>query len=266
MIMKVRRLVCLILLLLVVGLVVAQTSDDNAAIVPEGDGEEVDTIVKPEDKVQSDYEKYQENIDKVGGVYNPDTGEFNDSSVFWGISEAEKNINGINEWLDSNVAWLKFVFRMVPEISWLFFFNILFVLIGFVHLGLNAAKYGLVEEEWLARTGGFGLFVILLVTNVYVFLAEAVVNILDVVFNQILTWTNIAIALVVMAVVIVILVALAIWAGPVLLSIWRVIAPLVGKRATETGAERVTAEAEKKVKKLDEKIDVVDGFIDGAGI
>jgi len=255
--MKVRGLVCLILLLLVVGITFAQTTTDENS---------VSDVDSREERALSDYEKYQENIDKVGGVYNPDTGEFNDSSVFWGISEADKKINGINEWLDSNVAWLRFLFRMVPEVSWFFFFNILFILFGFVHLGLNAAKYGLVEEEWLARIGGFGLFAILLVTNVYVYVAEAVVNVLDIIFNKILTWTNIAIALIVMAVIIVLLVLLAYFAGPVLLSIWRVIAPLVGKKATETGAERATAKTEEKVKKLDEKIDVVEGFIDGADV
>lgn len=258
-------MVCLILLLLVVGFALAQVDSGDDAVNKDGvDAKDTDDSTSTQDRAQSDYEAIQGGIDQVEGIYDPGTGEFNESSVFWGISEAEKNIAGINEWLDSNVAWLQFVFRMVPALSWLFFFNILFILVGLVHLGLNAAKYGLIQEEWLARVAGFSLFTILLVTNVYVSLAQIVINILDVFYNQILTWTNVAIALVVVGIIIAALVALAYFAGPFLYGIWKFIAPLVGKKTMETGAERATVEAKKELSKIKEEREKIKKFTDAA--
>jgi hypothetical protein len=53
-------------------------------------------------------------------------------------SKAEMRIEAINQWFDNNAPWLKLIFGMVPEISWLFAIDILLILEGIVVLILNA--------------------------------------------------------------------------------------------------------------------------------
>ena len=48
-------------------------------------------------------------------------------------SKAEQRIDAINQWLDDNVSWLKIIFAMRPEVSWIFALNFLLILFFLVN-------------------------------------------------------------------------------------------------------------------------------------
>ncbi len=75
---------------------------------------------------QEDYEKIKETTDKI--PIDPETGGFDPSKLNESKSKAEQRIDSINEFLEKNVWWLKALFGMKPEISWLFFINFILIL------------------------------------------------------------------------------------------------------------------------------------------
>ena len=113
-------------------------------------------------------------------------------------SKAEERIDNINLWLEENASWLDAVLGMVPALSWLFAINFLIILYALVILVFNVdallrffsvlgKKIDLMffETHW-ANIFGFGVFVMLLVTKVYVLLAEFLEGLLMTFWNYIL--------------------------------------------------------------------------------
>ena len=72
-----------------------------------------------------DIEKIQRAVDYI--PLDPETGGVDEEKLQLGKSKAEERIDAINAWLDENASWLRLVFGMVPEISWLFGINLYFV-------------------------------------------------------------------------------------------------------------------------------------------
>jgi len=100
------------------------------------------------------------------------------------MSKAEERIGKINKWLDDNTGWTLVVFRMRPEVSWLFAFNVYFILFFFLifvlsaHIGIRAFfykffwKFRSFRRKWFARLLGLAIFLGLLLSDNILHLAE----------------------------------------------------------------------------------------------
>ena len=92
-------------------------------------------------------------------------------------SLAEVRIAAINSWLDENVAWLKFIFRMKPEISWLFFYNLSLMFIFLVLIVLNAHLIAGLLGFWSFNKTkyqliGLLIYIVLLFTSIFLNVAK----------------------------------------------------------------------------------------------
>jgi len=82
-----------------------------------------------EDPTVSEFQQDAQQIqDIVEQVPITEEGEFDESKLNLTKSKAEERIDKINLWLEENASWLKVLFGMVPEVSWLFAINFLLIL------------------------------------------------------------------------------------------------------------------------------------------
>ena len=117
----------------------------------------------------------KEKLDNLIGEIpiNPDTGKFDPSKFNGTLTKAEERIYEINFWLDSNVGWMKYIFHIKPAISWLFVFNLYFILWFFLLLVLNVqGLFFFMSNKTAARLFGLGLFLVFMITGFYVGLAR----------------------------------------------------------------------------------------------
>lgn len=124
-------------------------------------------------------EKIIDFTDNVNQIYDIETGKINTSMIDFGKSKAQERIDLVNDWLNENVSWLRFIFRMTPQISILFFLDFLFILWGLVHLILNAGSYWESEHPIYNYLIGTGVFLILLFSNVPYFFAKFGIYLID---------------------------------------------------------------------------------------
>lgn len=183
---------------------------------------------------ERDVEDIQGTIDKL--PIN-DSGEIDFSEYKPFVSKAEERIDTINLWLDNNVGWMKFIFNMKPQISWLFIFNFYFILLFLTILVFNAGElWFFIEKKSNAVLFGFGVFSIFSVARLYVGLANILNNLLTYFFSVLLPvsfWLAI--------IGLVVLIVLCIFAFPVVSSILMFIAKyLEGKRALKQKIEVAT--------------------------
>ncbi len=92
----------------------------------------------------SDAQKIQ---DAVGAIPLDDSGKFDASKLDKPKSLAEARIEGINIWLNENAEWVKVIFGMVPEISWIFTLNFLLILIFLVNFRNILVFYSSLSEN-----------------------------------------------------------------------------------------------------------------------
>ena len=107
-------------------------------------------------------EKIIDFAENVSQIYDPETGQINSSMIDFGKSKVQERIDLVNDWLNENVSWLRFIFRMTPQISMLFFFDFLFILWGVVYLILNAGSYWEGEHVIYNYLIGTGVFYIII--------------------------------------------------------------------------------------------------------
>jgi len=160
-----------------------------------------------------DIKKIQGAINNYSPLDNSGNVDFQKYAPF--KTPLEKNVEKINLWLGVNASWLNAVFGMVPAISWIFLLNLYIMLFAFVTLALNTdGLLGFLDilekkvnllffEAHLANIFGFGIFILLLVTKVYVKLAEFAKNLLGIFWHYVLPWGIVA------AVILAILLAVA---------------------------------------------------------
>lgn len=182
---------------------------------------------------QPDYETYEEKYDEVKEIVDKipldeagelDKEKLNKTYVFF-TSRAEERINEINNWLEENVSWLRFIFRMNPEISWRFFWNLYFIGLAIAFLIFNERKtWFFFESKSSGIIYGTALFLILLFTNVYIFFADLVINILSIFYEIVLPW---GFAISIILLVVFILVCIFFW--PAVLSFLQFIVPQILK-------------------------------------
>ena len=96
---------------------------------------------------------------------DPNTGGLDQDKIDEQKSKAEERIDAINLWLDDNAYWLKWVFGIVPEVSWLFAINFLLILTFFNGLFMNAEHTLVVFPKNIARIIGGAIFAFLLITK-----------------------------------------------------------------------------------------------------
>ncbi len=114
------------------------------------------------------------------GVLNSSTGQFVKSN-------AEERIDDVNDWLDKNASWLSFLFRAQPAVSMLFAVNIYLILFFLALFVFNATTtWFFISDEKISLLFGSALFVILLVTNLYVNLAQLLTNLLTIIWEEVL--------------------------------------------------------------------------------
>jgi hypothetical protein len=203
--------------------------------------------------LQDDYERMQENIDRI--PLNPD-GEIDkeklNASAFFISSKAEERINNINVWIEENVSWLRFFFRMVPEVSWLFFWVVFIMIVAFTHLILNGPRlWAFSSSDFMAYLYGIGVFFILLFSDAYLFFARFNTNFFNLFFNYVLYY-GIWIALALVSVVFLLIIALLIFAPQVFMYIFRWFAWIFGKKIASSAADRIIGRAEERANKLNE--------------
>ena len=130
--------------------------------------------------------------DVISNIPIGDDGKF-DPTKFEPIkSKAEERIDKINAWLSENAVWLKVVFGMVPELSWLFAINLFIWLFALMIFALNGHIWAevigtlpdfftdeidlvLFETTW-ANFVGLGVFIVFLILEVYYKFALSAIN------------------------------------------------------------------------------------------
>lgn len=104
-----------------------------------------------------------------------DAGNFEPGKLAPFKTKADERINSINQWLDDNVSWMRFIFNMKPQISFLFVINLYFILFFFTILVINSRKlWFFIEAPVISAFFGLAVFVILLVSKLYIGLAKIV--------------------------------------------------------------------------------------------
>ncbi len=157
--MKLTRGTTLLLLILVISIVHALPSPDAL-------GQQV--------------EKGQQTIEQVGAqIPITSEGKLDEGRLAaWG-SSADKKIASINNWLADNASWLKIVFGMVPEVSWLFAFNFFLILWAFSLLFGAMPEYFFPESKNTGQILGLMGVVILVRSKAIYYFAHFVIFIVD---------------------------------------------------------------------------------------
>ncbi len=216
--------------------------------------EVVETSEDISDDASSEAEQLQKDIDDNIPI-DPETGEFDVSKVDGVKLKAQERIDEINGWLEENAAWLKFVLRMNPAISWTFFVMLYILLFFFTVLVLNGDEFFFTMTKPAAAYGsGLAIFAILLVTSVYVNLAKFVVKVFDLIFNTIVPYGIIAI------VILFVIFIIALIVFPQLVSL---MATLPGKIFKGNGIRRHQKELASAVGETKDIRDEIGAFRDG---
>ena len=221
-----------------------------------GDDVEIETETDP----VSEAEQMQADIDETLGKIpiDPATGEFNVSAVENIKLKSQERIDKINAWMDENMSWMHFLFRMNPAISWLFFVNVYIILFFLTALVFNAPDFFFYLSNKLGiYFSGLALFVILSVTSVYLYISKFIVNMFDLIINVVIPYG--VIAFVVAAVIL----GIACFFFPQLaLMVARI--PAMIMKGNEM---RKTVKAgQEQVKKLQEQQEIAQSFNEGAGL
>jgi hypothetical protein len=197
--------------------------------------------------------EFNEKLDSL--PIDKETGKFNLSKIEGIKLNATKRIDAINDYVNETANWTKPIFRMVPEISWLFFANLYVFLFFFTILVLNGDEFFFyISENWMAYLSGLGLFGIGLVTSLYINLARFLVNFVDMALDILVPIGLIAFVLgIVLLVVLVILFPMFI----------RFVVKIPFMLLKGTGLRQIVKEGKGELKKLKEEREVIGGFTEG---
>ncbi|MGK0209376.1 MAG: hypothetical protein ACI83O_000653 [Patescibacteria group bacterium] len=221
----------------------------------------------PIDANQQKFENIQENIDKIP---IDDQGNIDQDKVDQGFqlakTKAELRIQAINTWLQTNASWLRFIFKIVPEISWLFFINLYLLIVGIVYLILNAQRtwafIGAFETgdyfdtESKMRIFGSLVFLIAWALNLFITLSQIIVNSIAFFWQTVLPYTIIVAVLLVIVFSIIIL-AVA-WLGPGwIVAIMNFLVRLTGRKIATDHAHHIINKVEEKLEEVQKEKEVL---------
>jgi ABC-type multidrug transport system fused ATPase/permease subunit len=171
-----KKWLFLLSLILVSTLVISSSSEPSLNLP--GSGDDAEDIKEKVEKINI--------IDDDGKI---DYGKFDPYKT-----KAEERIEKINSWLDNNVGWLRFIFHMKPEISWLFFIEVFIILWFFAAFVMNAdGLWFFIEDKTKSQVFGLGLFAILLIARLYYGLALLIytwLNYLFIVLASMALWVG----------------------------------------------------------------------------
>ena len=221
-------------------------------------GEDVETEV--EEDPANEAEQLQEDIDDIQGVIpiDPATGEFDVSAVENIKLKSQERIDKINAWMDENMSWMHFLFRMNPAISWLFLVNVYITLFFLTALVFNAPDFFFyLTNKAGIYFSGIALFAILSVTSVYLYIAKFIVNLFDLIINVVIPYG--IIAFVVAAVIL----GIAAFFFPQLALLLARIPAMIFKG---NEMKKTVKAGEEQVKKLQEQQEIAQSFNEGSGI
>lgn len=124
--------------------------------------------------LSSETDGIPEGIDKLTGIASGETSieDIDDLVKFGEDSPAQQRIDLINEWLNENVSWLEFIFRMPPQVSLLFFFDFLAIMWGLVYLIINSPSYWETKNKLYNYLIGTAVFLIGLFINLPYYFAR----------------------------------------------------------------------------------------------
>lgn len=143
---------------------------------------------------QEDAQKITDIANNMSGLVNGDVNI--DSINLLEKTGAEEKIESINAWLDENVSWLRFIFRMTPQISLLFFFDFIAIIWGIVYLIMRSPNYWESENKLYNYLIGTGIFAIFFFLNVPFYFARFCIYSINFV-NNIVKMTLVAIGIVI---------------------------------------------------------------------
>ena len=148
------------------------------------------------------------------------TGEVDPEKVKQFKSKAEERIDAINLWMAENAAWLKVIFGMVPEISWLFAINFYILLFFIVSLILNGESLFVFLSKRNAKLLGAGIFVIGVVTKFFTnVLARPAHKFWEFVFEYVFSTWGLIVAIIIMVLIGIVFIVLLIYFPHVLIAI-----------------------------------------------
>lgn len=178
-----------------------------------------------------------EDVEKIQGVvenYTPinDEGDFDPSKLDPVKSKAEERIDSINSWLENNSPWLKVVFGMVPQISWLFACVLYAWLFLIVNLVFNTTLFGIILDENKSRFLGGALFVVLILTGVVYYIGLLIFKLLSFFWSYLLP-TSIISAIIGIVALVIVFIALFYFAPQLLFTIFNFISKNKEKREKE---------------------------------
>ncbi len=132
---------------------------------------------------QDDVEQIENIMNEVDNVYDTESGEINIDAINFGTSKADERIGKINEWMDENLAWLKFLFRMTPQLSWLFIFNLYLILWCIVYIFWRFPNYIKelfdIKNKWYPRLIGGLIALSMVLLNLILRIASALIILVD---------------------------------------------------------------------------------------
>ncbi len=117
------------------------------------------------DEIKESAENLEKGLEDVEGIID-------DPGSILKKTKAEERIEKINLWFENNASWLKLAFGMVPEISWVFAFNLYFWLLFLIILVLNQNFLSSFLSEGKARIAGVAIFIILVFTKIILNMAS----------------------------------------------------------------------------------------------
>ena len=140
-----------------------------------------------------------------------DSGQLDKGKISGWKTNAEIRIDKINAWLASNASWLKVVFGMVPEISWLFALNLYVLLFFFTSIVLNGDSLWNFLSAGYARMFGLILFILGTVTKFFTKLAIYSYNLWSTIYNFVFSTYGLVTAIIIFVVMIAVLIFVIIY-------------------------------------------------------
>jgi len=156
-----KKEVILIIALLVSGFIFAN-------LVKAQDIEQLQNMENPADVIKN----------KTGGIISEEGVNVSEDAWKPYKSKAEERIEAINTWLDKNAFWMKYIFGMRPEISWIFAINLFLMILAIQFLFFTMPEF-IAFSKTITRIIATSIIVILVEIQIIGKLARKIDELLD---------------------------------------------------------------------------------------
>ena len=156
-----KKEVIIIIALLVSGFIFAN-------LVKAQDVEQLQNMENPADVIKN----------KTGGIISEEGVATDEETWKPYKSKAEERIEAINIWLDKNAFWMKYIFGMRPEISWIFIINLFFMILAIHFLFFTMPEF-IAFSKIITRIIAASIVIILVEVQIIANLAKKLDELLD---------------------------------------------------------------------------------------